>query len=876
MIDAAVIHIAVDTGLPDTGFPKLLSLSPAARHAVPAALLIAVVLAAAAAAAFAADAPQTPGEAPQVTVVPHPPVDAQPKHYVGNRPPLLPSPLLKLPIGAVKPEGWLRRQLELQADGFIGHLKELSDFLREDGNAWLSPTGEGHSGWEEVPYWLKGYCATAYVLGNEKMIAEARKWLDATIASQREDGYFGPRSNLTHAGDAKRRKPDLWPNMIMLNALQSYYEYSGDKRVLELMTRYFRWQLQLPAEDFLPPYWQQQRAGDNLLSVYWLYNRTGQPWLLELAQKIHRHTAPWEKGVANWHGVNICQCFREPATFYMQSKDHKHLQATINNYNTVMELYGQVPGGMFAADENCRPGYSDPRQCAETCSMVEMMLSHEILLRITGEVLWADRCEEVAFNSLPASMTADLKSLRYLTAPNHILSDRHNKAPGVQNHGPMMLFDPRSHRCCQHNVGHGWPYFTESLWHATPDGGLAATLYAPCQVTAKVAAGQEVTIVQTTTYPFDEHIQLKISLNKPCRFPLYLRIPGWCTDPQVTISGNRIPIPKNATGFLRLDHQWHEGDTILVTFPMEITVKTWEKNRRSVSVGRGPLWYSLRIEERYVRVGGDDRWPVWEIHPASPWNYGLAMEEDAKQAGQPDAAAGTTDVAKLFTVEKKPWPADDQPFAVPAAPIQLKTKARKIPAWQADALGLVGLLQDSPALSEEPLEEITLIPMGCARLRISSFPTVSTSPTANKWIAPPPRDKATASHCFHNDTVTALNDGLLPKNSADNSIPRFTWWDHRGTSEWVEYEFTQPRKVSQVEVYWFDDTGRGHCRVPKAWRVQWHDGRQWRDVLPTGPYQVEKDKWNTTTFEPVTTSRIRLVVELQPQFSAGILEWRVK
>ncbi len=875
MIDAAVIHIAVDTGLPDTGFPKLLSLSPAARHAVPAALLIAVVLAAAAA-AFAADAPQTPGEAPQVTVVPHPPVDAQPKHYVGNRPPLLPSPLLKLPIGAVKPEGWLRRQLELQADGFIGHLKELSDFLREDGNAWLSPTGEGHSGWEEVPYWLKGYCATAYVLGNEKMIAEARKWLDATIASQREDGYFGPRSNLTHAGDAKRRKPDLWPNMIMLNALQSYYEYSGDKRVLELMTRYFRWQLQLPAEDFLPPYWQQQRAGDNLLSVYWLYNRTGQPWLLELAQKIHRHTAPWEKGVANWHGVNICQCFREPATFYMQSKDHKHLQATINNYNTVMELYGQVPGGMFAADENCRPGYSDPRQCAETCSMVEMMLSHEILLRITGEVLWADRCEEVAFNSLPASMTADLKSLRYLTAPNHILSDRHNKAPGVQNHGPMMLFDPRSHRCCQHNVGHGWPYFTESLWHATPDGGLAATLYAPCQVTAKVAAGQEVTIVQTTTYPFDEHIQLKISLNKPCRFPLYLRIPGWCTDPQVTISGNRIPIPKNATGFLRLDHQWHEGDTILVTFPMEITVKTWEKNRRSVSVGRGPLWYSLRIEERYVRVGGDDRWPVWEIHPASPWNYGLAMEEDAKQAGQPDAAAGTTDVAKLFTVEKKPWPADDQPFAVPAAPIQLKTKARKIPAWQADALGLVGLLQDSPALSEEPLEEITLIPMGCARLRISSFPTVSTSPTANKWIAPPPRDKATASHCFHNDTVTALNDGLLPKNSADNSIPRFTWWDHRGTSEWVEYEFTQPRKVSQVEVYWFDDTGRGHCRVPKAWRVQWHDGRQWRDVLPTGPYQVEKDKWNTTTFEPVTTSRIRLVVELQPQFSAGILEWRVK
>ena len=859
MIGSARLQVAVRAACGAVG-----ALPPRAPYAVPCLWLSGLVLAASIASAV---------HAQQVTVVPHPPLDAKNKHYVGNRPPLLPSPLLKLPIGTVRPEGWLRRQLELQADGFIGRLKELSEFLREEGNAWLSPTGEGHIGWEEVPYWLKGYCATAYVLGNQQMIAEARKWIDAAIASQREDGYFGPRSNLTHA---KGRKPDLWPNMIMLNALQSYYEYSGDKRVLELMTRYFRWQLQVPPEDFLPPFWQQQRAGDNLLSVYWLYNRTGEAWLLELAEKIHRHTAPWEKGVANWHGVNICQCFRQPATFYMQSANPKHLRATYDNYNTVMDLYGQVPGGMFAADENCRPGYADPRQCAETCSMVEMMLSHEILLRITGDVLWADRCEEVAFNSLPASMTADLKSLRYLTGPNHILSDRHNKAPGVQNHGPMMLFDPRSHRCCQHNVGHGWPYFTESLWHATPDGGLAATLYAPCRVTAKVAHGQEVTITETTTYPFDDQVRLQISVGKPCRFPLYLRVPGWCTRPQVTIAGQAVAVPERARGFLRLDRQWQDGDTVVINFPAQVTIKTWEKNRNSVSVQRGPLWYSLRIEERYVRAGGDDRWPVWEIHPASPWNYGLALEEAAKPTGGPKESCTSADLAALFTVERKPWPADDQPFTVSAAPIQLKTKARKIPAWQADALGLVGLLQDSPAFSEEPLEEITLIPMGCARLRISSFPTVSTSPAANKWVSPAQRDKPLASHCFANDTVTALNDGLLPKNSADNTIPRFTWWDHRGTTEWVEYQFPEPRKVSQVEVYWFDDTGRGHCRVPKAWRVQWHDGQQWRDVDNPSQYTVEIDKWNTTTFTAVTTGRIRLLVELQPDFSGGILEWRVK
>jgi len=311
--------------------------------------------------------------------VPLPDARAGNDHYVGNRPPLVPSPLIKLPVGGIRPEGWLRKQLELEAEGFTGRLAELSGFLRKEGNAWLSPEGEGHSGWEEVPYWLKGFTNLGYVLGDERIIKEARQWIEAAIASQRDDGYFGPRSNLTRTGG----KPDLWPNMIMLKVLEAYYEHSGDERVIELMTRYFRWELGVPDEDFLPPFWQQQRAGDNLESVYWLYNRTGEKWLLDLATKIHRNMAPWSKGVANWHGVNISQCFRAPGSYYMQSKDPRHLAIVEANYQQVMGIYGQVPGGMFGADENCRPGYVGPRQAAETCSMVEMMLSHEIMLRIS-------------------------------------------------------------------------------------------------------------------------------------------------------------------------------------------------------------------------------------------------------------------------------------------------------------------------------------------------------------------------------------------------------------------------------------------------------------------------------------------------------------
>jgi DUF1680 family protein len=649
------------------------------------------------------------------------------RFYPGNREPLLPSPLVKLPAGAVKPRGWLRTQLELMADGFSGRLDELSRFLRPEGNAWLDPKGEGdRSFWEELPYWLKGFGDLGYLLDDPRIIKEARRWLEPAFASQRDDGYFGPRRNLTNISTPKGPKPDVWPNMVMLNALQSYYEYSGDPRVLKLMTRYFRWELGIPEQDFLLPFWQQQRASDNLQSVYWLYNRTGQPWLLELGEKIHRRTANWTAGVASWHGVNISQCFRGPAVYFQQAKDPKFLAATERDYDTVRDLYGQVPGGLYGADENCRPGYSDPRQGAETCTMAEMMLSHEMLLAITGDAKWADRCEDVAFNSLPASMTADLKALRYITCPNMVLSDRTNKAPGIQNGGAMFLYDPRSHRCCQHNVAHAWPYFTENLWMATAQSGLAAVMYAPCEVKAKVGHGTEVRITEETTYPFADTIELSVSTPKPVSFPLYLRVPGWCESPAVRINGKQLAVEGKPSGYLKIERTWSDGERLLLQLPMKITLTRWVKNKNSVSVNRGPLTYSLRIGEKIVRVGGTDTWPAVEIHPTTPWNYGLVLDEK--------------DPAASFEVQTKTGPTAAQPFQFDAAPIELRAKAKRIPNWKQDQRGLVGTLSESPVKSDEPVETVTLIPMGCARLRIASFPTIGSDPTAREWSgAPEPR-----------------------------------------------------------------------------------------------------------------------------------------
>ena len=112
--------------------------------------------------------------------------------YLSNRAPLAPDALITLPIGAVRPKGWVRVCLERQRDGLTGNLGEISAWLQQENNAWLSQDGKGEFGWEEVPYWLRGYLQLAYLLEDPKLIAESRLWMEAVLKSQRPDGDFGP------------------------------------------------------------------------------------------------------------------------------------------------------------------------------------------------------------------------------------------------------------------------------------------------------------------------------------------------------------------------------------------------------------------------------------------------------------------------------------------------------------------------------------------------------------------------------------------------------------------------------------------------------------------------------------------------------------
>ena len=634
-------------------------------------------------------------------------------HYFPNRAPLQPVPFQKLPPGAVKPYGWLLGQLRLQVNGLNGKFSEISDYLVYENCGWVDPT---KTGWEELPYWLRGFADLGFVTGDESTLALTNRWIDGILSSQQSDGWFGPTALRTSLEGG----PDFWPAMPLLHAIRSFYEYSNDARVIPFLVKYFQFMNQQVPAVFTRG-WAFTRWADNIDTIIWLYNRTtGNDWLLDLIKTIHTNAANWTTGIPTWHNVNIAQGFREPALYSLVANpaDPTLMQASYNDYATVMNQYGQFPGGGFAGDENCRTGFGDPRQGFETCGIVEFMHSFKILARITGDGEWVDRCETLAFNSLPAAFDPFLaRGTHYITCANCIqLDDQVKTKQQFQNNFAMLAYKPGVHqyRCCPHNYGMGWPYYTEEAWLATYDGGICASLFVTSQVTALVGpgAGTMVTITEITDYPFDENIQFSIQLPAATQFKLYIRVPNWVEKaPTLSLNGKVIfnqKTPENGS-YLILDRLWSNGDTFSYTTPLPLKTKTWTANKNSVSVYYGPIAYSLDVGEQYERIGGTDDWPEYAVTIKSSWNYGLISSSITEQSVK--RKKRNIGAENIFTVEN--------------APTEITVQGRKIPEWQADSELVVGLLPQSPVQSQQPTENLTLIPMGSARLRITAFPSIA-------------------------------------------------------------------------------------------------------------------------------------------------------
>jgi hypothetical protein len=601
---------------------------------------------------------------------------------------LRPAAYRRLKPGAVKPAGWLATQLMRQRTGLNGRYQEFSHFLRFDNTGWVRPD---LNGWEEVPYWLRGYGDLGYVTGDSRVLAETERWINAVLATQAADGYFGPSA---HRGSLNGHA-DLWPHMPMLHALRSWAEYRDDSRVESALTRFFQFMGRQPDAVFADG-WGATRWGDTIDVLFWLYDRTGDQSLLDLTHRIHQRSANWVDTTASLHNVNFAQGFREPAQYWLLSGDPVHRASSYRTYDSIMAAYGQFPGGGFAGDENARPGYGDPRQGFETCGVVEFMASHELLTRITGDPVWADRTEELAFNTLPACLDPQGTVTHYVTSANGVqLDDFAKTRRQFQNGFAMQAYKPGVdvYRCCPHNYGQGWPYYAEEMWLTTDDGGVVAALHGPC--TVKIGS---ITITEQTSYPFSDTITFRITVPAPTLFPFSVRIPGWCSNPQLTVNGSTVTAPAGPK-FATVTRTWRSGDTVRLRLPMTPRTRVWQN--KSVSVDYGALTFSLRVEERWNRYAGTADWPVYEVKPGSAWNYGLQPNQQFSVS-----AGGNV----------------NDPFTLANVPIRLTARAQAIPDWTVDSENVVGTMQAGPVSTSAPVQQVTLVPMGAARLRITSFP----------------------------------------------------------------------------------------------------------------------------------------------------------
>lgn len=636
---------------------------------------------------------------------------------VFNRAPLEHTDYAALPLGAIRPDGWLREQLQRQADGLTGHLDEVYPQVVGDNNAWLGGDGDA---WERGPYWIDGLLPLAYILEDDALKAKAQKWVEAILGSSQEDGYFGPATDHSFVYGLQRGNThDWWPKMVALKILQQYYTATGDPRVIDCLKRYFAYQAAHLKETPLDHWtdWGQWRGADNLEVVYWLYNLTGEEWLLELGEIIHGQTTPWtgyflsgiifteQNGV---HCVNLGQGFKAPIVHWQFSHDEGEYLAPAQAQDKIRGTVG-LPTGLWAGDELLH--YATPTRGSELCTAVEMMFSLEEMLRITGDLRWAEWLERVAYNVLPSQVNADFTARQYFSQVNQVSCTRSWRTFSTPHDATDIVYGTlNGYPCCLCNMHQAWPKLTQNLWYATDEGGLAALVYAPCSVTTEVAGGVKVRITETTEYPFDGVVSFRISFPdrkvKKGRFPVRFRVPEWAEGARIVVNGVATPEPPKAGETIGFNREWKDGDEITLFLPMPIRTETWCDD--AWSIFRGPLLYALKMEETWTEKhfeGADRRFgdTYWEVTSPTPWNYCLMRE-----------------LFKPGDCQVEISPVPQYPWTLEAAPVRMRVPAWTLPHWTVPE-DVAFFTETGLDYGEEAV--IELIPYGCSTLRIASFPT---------------------------------------------------------------------------------------------------------------------------------------------------------
>jgi len=590
----------------------------------------------------------------------------------------------------LKPCGWLKRQLEIQAEGLSGHLDQIWPDVRD--SAWI---GGDREGWERVPYWLDGFVPLAYLLENADMIGRAKRYIDAILAGQQADGWICPCS------DDARKEYDTWALLLIGKVLVNYYECSGDARVPENLYRAFKNYYELLKSGKICLFkWGKYRWFEGFVALDFLKCRYDEAWIGELAQILKSQGADyaaltdrWLRPVNRWtldtHIVNLAMMLKyEAVSCDLLGAEYA---AQADRLHDILAQHNGTPVGLFTGDE-CLSGLS-PIQGTELCAVVEQMYSYELLYAYTGDPKWAERLEMLAFNALPATISEDMWTHQYVQMSNQISCE---KFPGRSlfrtNGAEAHLFglEP-NYGCCTANMHQGWPKFALSAFMHKKNE-IVSAVPVPAHLDCDQAE-----IELETEYPFQNALKYIVKARRD--FTLRVRIPSFAKH--LTVNGVKHPDAVE----LRFDFSWGEEKTIIICFDVQPGLIDRPHDLKTVQCGS--LVFSLpiayeKVMHEYEDKGVERKYPYcdYEYVGKDGWNRGFA---DAK-----------------LTVERRGVQA--VPFSESQPPVIIRAQLQEI-AWGLED-GFERVCAKEPE-SRTPIgqsEETALYPYGCAKLRMTEMP----------------------------------------------------------------------------------------------------------------------------------------------------------
>ena len=593
----------------------------------------------------------------------------------------------------IKPSGWLKRQLQIQAAGLSGALDKVWPDVRD--SAWI---GGAREGWERVPYWLDGFIPLAYLLEDEEMIGRAKKYIDAILAQQKEDGWICP------CEVEQRKNYDSWAIQLIAKVLTVYYECSGDERIPEVVYRVLKNYYQLLSSGEIRLFsWGEARWFEGCIAIAFTYKRYPEAWLLELVKILKEqgtnhvdHMDKWKRPLNKWtfetHIVNLCMMLKAEAVSHELLGEAYTDRAEL--LRGVLDEYNGTPVGLFTGDE-CLSGRS-PIQGTELCAAVEQMYSYELLYAITGDNKWAERLEVIAFNALPATISDDMWTHQYVQMSNQIACQRFpGKSLFRTNDSEAHLFGLEPHYgCCTANFNQGWPKFTLSAFMYQGDEVISAV---PVPAELKT---DDIHILLETNYPFENNFRYTVSGKKD--FTFKVRVPGFAKE--LRVNGEAV----SECGDLTFAVKAGEEQIIDVSFETVPYMEERPHDLRTVKCGSlvfsVPVAYE-KVMFEYEKDGVERKFPYcdYEYVPVSDWNY---------------AYADTS-----LAVERRSL--SDVPFSSQEPPVVIRAKVNQIDWGLEDGYetACAKVPESRTPIAEK--REILLYPYGCAKLRMTEIPVLS-------------------------------------------------------------------------------------------------------------------------------------------------------